>query len=83
MDRFQRRSNVADNDEDEEQEEEENEEKEEKNLHFSNKIEDPNDPCVGEITIEEVRCGHDLSACKNGLYGIPGKNDKHLIKYFF
>lgn len=83
VDRFQRRTK---NEESEEQEEEDDDEDnandnnededqdgEHEEKHFSNKVEDPNDPCFGEITVEEVRCGNDLPPCEHSLYDTPGK----------
>lgn len=68
VDRFQRKSRDEDPDEDADGEEDDDEagdndggdneagddDEEQEEKHFSNKIEDPNDPCVGETTVEEV-----------------------------
>ncbi|XP_055530253.1 spondin-1 [Wyeomyia smithii] len=51
------------NDEDEEEEEEDDPDN-------SMQITDPNDPCYGVETVEEVTCGHDLPPCES-LYGVP------------
>ncbi|XP_053683721.1 spondin-1-like [Sabethes cyaneus] len=57
-----KRRPVADDEDEEEEEEDE--------ADNSMQITDPNDPCFGVDTVEEVICGHDLPPC-DGLYGVP------------
>jgi hypothetical protein len=39
-------------------------------------INDPDDPCYGVDTVEEVVCGHDLPICESSLYSVPGNLGK-------